>query len=94
MTHYDQPSFDNEQAHAESWGIFDLCEVGRPDPYQLQRVDEDERFASDDHAWRYVAARAAEGSAYHRGALDFLRDNSPGEYAAVIAHTSKPETAA
>jgi hypothetical protein len=94
MTHYDEPPFDNQQAHAEGWGIFDLCEVGRADPYQLQRIDEDERFASDDDAWRYVTARAAEGSAYHRTALDFLRDHSPGEHAALIAHAAVPETAA
>lgn len=85
MTHYDEPAFDNRQAHEEGWGIFDLCEVGRADPYQLQRVDEDERFASDDDAWRHVAARAAEGSAYHSAALAFLRKSSPGEYAALSA---------
>lgn len=85
MTHYDEPAFDNRQAHAEGWGIFDLCEEGRPDPYQLQRVDEDERFPSDDDAWRYVAARGAEGSTYHGAALDFLREASPGEYAAMSA---------
>ncbi|MFC6623921.1 hypothetical protein [Novosphingobium panipatense] len=94
MQHYDEPAFDNRQAHAEGWGIFDLCEVGRPDPYQLQRVDADECFASDDEAWRHVAARAAEGSAYHRAALDFLRDHSPGEYAAVAAHAAARESVA
>ena len=94
MQHYDEPPFDNRQAHAEGWGIFDLCEVGRPDPYQLPRIDADARFASDDDAWQHVAARAAEGSAYHRDALAFLSDNSPGEYAALIAHTAAPETVA
>lgn len=94
MTPYDEPAFDNGQAHAEGWGIFDLCEIGRPDPYQLQCVDADEQFASDDDAWRYVAARAAEGSAYHRSALDFLRDHSPGEHEALTAHVAAPEVAA
>lgn len=91
MTHHDEPDFDNGQAHAEGWGIFDLCEEGRTDPYQLQRVDEDARFASDDEAWRHVAARAAEGSTYHSAALDFLRRSSPGEYDALTRFVAAPE---
>ncbi|MBK9003570.1 MAG: hypothetical protein IPM41_06820 [Sphingomonadales bacterium] len=57
-------------------------------------MDADERFTSDDEAWRHVAARAAEGSAYHGAALDFLRDHSPGEYAAVAAHVAVRESVA
>src|SRR3546814_11597248 len=86
-------AFDNRQAHGEDWGIFALCEIGRADPFQLQGVDADEIFASDEDAWRHVAARGAEGSEYHRSALDFLRDNSPGEYAALIAAIGAREAA-
>lgn len=93
MTHYDEPAFDNRQAHGEGWGIFALCEIGRADPFQLQGVDADEIFASDEDAWRHVAARGAEGSEYHRSALDFLRDNSPGEYAALTSAIGAREAA-
>src|SRR3546814_17672153 len=85
MTHYDEPAFDNRQAHGEDWGIFALCEIGRADPFQLQGVDADAIFASDEDAWRHVAARGAAGSEYPRSARDFLRANSPGQYAALIA---------
>src|SRR3546814_10140961 len=93
MTQYYEPAFDNRQSHGEDWGIFALCAIGRADPFQLQGVDADEIFASDEDAWRHVAARGAEGSEYHRSALDFLRDNSPGEYAALIAAIGAREAA-
>lgn len=53
--------FDNTQAFAEGWALFNDGE--------LQRLDEAEVFANDAAAIAYVSGRAIEGSAYHRKAI-------------------------
>ncbi len=50
---------------AEGWWLSQ-----RIDAYwEIQRLDEEERFASDDEALRYIKARAEAGSRMHRIAL-------------------------
>jgi hypothetical protein len=81
-------NFDNTQAQAEGWFI-SFCdgymdEKGEPRPWQLQREDEREVFASDLEAWAHVVSKARAGSEYHRDALDFLAKHSPAEHAAIV----------
>ena len=84
--------FDNNQAEAEGWGIWE-CDGSESGPYQLQRIDSpDDRdapsFGDDAAAWEFVKAKAAEGSAYHVAALDYLKQHNPLEYAAI--HNDAP----
>lgn len=79
-------SFPNIQAFTEGWGIFD-CDGSENGPWQIQRIDEDEKFPSDDEAWLHVAEKAKAGSAYHRGAIEFIRHHNSAEYAAFSAFT-------
>jgi hypothetical protein len=79
--------FDNTQAHEEGWGIFD-CDGSDNGRWQLQRVDEDEKFPSDDEAWAHVVAKAHAGSEYHHSALHWIEKNAPIEWRA-IAHVHK-----
>lgn len=72
--------FDNGVAGAEGWGIFE-CGGSANGYYQLCRLDEEAIFASDDEAWKHVVAKVAEGSAYHRSALDYIRAHNPIEWA-------------
>lgn len=76
------PEFDNVQAFREGWSIFE-CGGSDSGPFQLQRVDDLEVFPSDDEAWTYVINKAREGSAYHKGALDYLREHNPTEIASM-----------
>ena len=78
-----QHGYDDNAAMAEGWAIFDADgsvqnKDGRS-PFQLQRIDEMEKFDGDIEAWRYVIDRAKEGSLLHLGALRFLAAESPGE---------------
>ncbi|KVH56764.1 hypothetical protein WS89_22565 [Burkholderia sp. MSMB1072] len=78
--------FNNAQADGEGWGIFD-CVGSDNGRWQLQRIDEDEVFLDDDSAWKFVTDKAREGSAYHRSAIEFVRDNNPDEYQAIRTAT-------
>lgn len=53
--------FDNTQAFAEGWALFDDGD--------LQRLDEAEVFSSDREAARFVLDQAMAGSRYHQQAL-------------------------
>jgi len=67
--------FDNRQAISEGWDLFDV--EGR---IQLQKIDDpsvlndldaiNPLFPSDADALIWVALRAANGSVYHRGAIE------------------------
>jgi len=72
------PVFDNTQANAEGWGIFECfgSDYGR---WQIQKCDEQEVFASDPEAWAHVVDRANVGSAYHMLALLFIQTFNPEE---------------
>jgi hypothetical protein len=75
--------FDDTQAVSEGWSIVET-DGSENGPYQLQKIDEFDKFKSDDEAWLYVYRRANEGSAYHQQALAYLDDNNPKEYEALI----------
>lgn len=77
--------FNDDQAMSEGWIIAE-CYGSENGDYQLQRIDEDEKFKSDDEAWLYVYKKAHEGSSYHQQALMFLNDNNPQEYQALIKY--------
>lgn len=65
-------------------------------PFELCKVDQSEynertgrrwawaRWQRDESAWRFVVRKARQGSALHRRALEFLRQRSPHEYAAIM----------
>lgn len=72
--------FDNGISSNEGWGIFE-CSGSANGIYQLCRSDEEAIFPDDEAAWKYVVGRVAEGSAYHRGALDYIRANNVIEWA-------------
>lgn len=72
--------FDNGVASAEGWGIFE-CGGSANGYWQLCRLDEEAIFPGDDEAWAHVVAKVAEGSAYHRSALDYIRAHNPIEWA-------------
>lgn len=74
--------WNNEQAGKEGWCISDSS-GSENGPWQLQRVDEYEKFPSDDEAWLYVHGKAAKGSKYHQSALDYLKTANLKEYVAI-----------
>ena len=75
--------FDDAQAVAEGWSIVET-DGSENGPYQLQKIDEYDKFYSDDEAWIHVFMRAYLGSAYHQQALAFLDDNNTAEYRALV----------
>lgn len=77
----------NDAVWREGWGIFD-CDGSDNGPFQICRidsVDDDDvpQLEDDSAAWRIVLNRAAEGSAIHRAALQFVKDNNRIEYDAI-----------
>lgn len=87
------PGFDNAQAFAEGWGLFEmpdtagasfLAKYGR---WSLDALAEGNTvgpvvFGEDaKEAWGFVVAQAIAGSTYHRSALAFLREHNPKEIA-------------
>jgi hypothetical protein len=72
--------FDNGISSTEGWGIFE-CSGSANGIYQLCRSDEEAIFPDDEAAWKHVVAKVAEGSAYHRSALDYIRANNAIEWA-------------
>lgn len=63
--------FDNTQAFAEGWGLFNFGEIQRLDEGRIPGGDPtgDFPFDSDEAALEYVRRKAGEGSEYHRAAL-------------------------
>ncbi|MGE8449233.1 MAG: hypothetical protein ACN6OP_01155, partial [Pseudomonadales bacterium] len=76
------PVFDNNQAHREGWCI-SKTHGSDHGPFQLQRLDEKAVFKLDDDAWDFVTQKATAGSAYHVGAIEYLRVHSRMEYDAL-----------
>lgn len=72
--------FDNGIASTEGWGIFE-CGGSANGVYQLCRMDAEAVFPDDDSAWKHVVAKVAEGSSYHRAALDYIRAHNTIEWA-------------
>lgn len=92
------PEFDHDQARSEGWDIWDMCEAGNR-RFQLQHVQDpsdwhengwvnykDPIFSDDSEAWNFVVGKAREGSEYHIGALDYLKEHSPAEYEAICKY--------
>lgn len=59
-------SWDNEQAEAEGWSLFNIKPDGTG---ELQRLDDVEAFPSDEAALHFVTLMAEKGSFYHQKAL-------------------------
>lgn len=74
-----EPQFDGERAEREGWGIFD-CDGSDNGPWQIQKIDASDLLENDMHAWQLVAREARAGSAYHRSAIEFIREHNPTEY--------------
>lgn len=83
--------FDNTQALAEGWDLFDT--EGR---IQLSRIDDpanndlgydEPKFPSDTEAILFVAKRAMEGSAYHYDAIDSIGMLTETFYADLLEET-------
>ncbi|MGJ4953116.1 hypothetical protein [Bradyrhizobium sp. HKCCYLS20291] len=77
------PIFDNNRAFDEGWGIFE-CSGSENGPYQLQKLDESDKFRNDIEAWRYVVEVADRESEYHQKALAFLAEHSPFEHQTIL----------
>ena len=88
----DRAHFDNAIAFDQGWGIFD-CYGSENGPWQLQRLDESDRFLTDIEAWRLVVDQAAAGSAYHQTALQFIADHNPIEHDCIINTVNKKAVA-
>lgn len=73
---------DSVAAHVEGWDIFE-CWGSLNGPWQIQKFDDEDRYAEDNEVWSLVRQRAAAGSALHQKALDFLQVHNPREYEAV-----------
>ena len=69
----DHVRFDNTQAAAEGWSLYFLPET--KERWQLQRAPGPHRV-SDVDAAQFVVDRAQAGSAYHIGALEFLKQQA------------------
>ena len=85
--HADWSAEDRAAASREGWDLFE-CSGSDHGDVQLQRFDCPDEvesapipypFDSDVDVWRHVKARAADGSALHRKALDFLSVRNPAE---------------
>ncbi|TXH16998.1 MAG: hypothetical protein E6R03_04555 [Hyphomicrobiaceae bacterium] len=73
----ESPMFDNTQATAEGWGLFN--------GYDLQRCDEQGRFEDDDAALAFVAQKAIyDLSPYHCKALRIALDNAEAKLAITL----------
>lgn len=70
----DQRTFDNTQAFAEGWAIFDDGELQRLDdgPIIGNAQSGEPVFADDLAAYKFVVDKAANGSEYHKQALAML----------------------
>lgn len=70
--------FDNATAEAEGWIISRVSGAKNGDSFRLERDDAAEIFEDEYAAWRHVAKRAAEGSAYPPVSAGFS-DEEPAE---------------
>lgn len=82
-----QPIFDSTQAMEESWAIFQ-CFGSQAGDWQLQKLDEERVFDTDDQAWDFVIRKAAEGSEYHLSALRFIREHCDDEFERLVNHAA------
>jgi len=78
----------SEQAMKDGWSIFNGGSDNHPD-YQLQRVDEMERFHCDEEAWLHVTAQAQGGDKLCRQAMAFLHERAFKEHRSVWVYSMK-----
>lgn len=95
------PTFDNTQAFTEGWGLFEMpddAEAGFLANYgkwSLDRLAEGNTVGpvkfgeAASEAWRFVVEKALGGSAYHQGAIQFLRAHGPKEIAFIRAEVAE-----
>jgi hypothetical protein len=70
-------------AAVEGWAIFD-SDGSISGPWQVQRDDEREAFASDDEVWPLVVGGALCGRGHHVAALGFVRWANSLEWARML----------
>lgn len=75
--------FDQLQAEAEGWGLFEA-----EDGYQLQHHQDKGLLSSDAEAWALVVDRALAGSAYHLNVLRALEVHAAHEFALIAESLS------
>lgn len=72
--------FDQVQAYTEGWCISSVSGSSYfPDEWlNIERLDEDEHdtLKTDFHAVSFVFGRAADGSEYHRKAVEYMEVNN------------------
>lgn len=85
---------EHAQANAEGWGIFHTGEQNAThNLYELQRIDEDDVFSSDDDAIKFVVDEAIKHpKGIHADALLFLAYQSPNEIDNIIRSAVSKET--
>jgi hypothetical protein len=64
--------FSNASAEQEGWGVFLNSDTRR---HEIQRLDEEAVFASDEQALAHVRERAGAGSFPHKAALELVQTN-------------------
>lgn len=76
------PSFTHPNAEqAKGWWVCDTDEGP-----QLQTVNEEGRFSTDNQAWLHVWKEATQGTPIALAALNFLEKHNPREYENIVAY--------
>lgn len=76
--------FDNEQAMREGWAVAQTSGNDDEGDARIERLDEAEKFETDDQAWAHVVRCANEMSIYHINALRFVFERNPSEKKAIL----------
>lgn len=71
-------SDDHLSASAEGWDIFAVN--ADESNLQLQKIDEQNTFGSDDEAWEFVITKAVSGSKLHQRAIAYIKQETPEEF--------------
>lgn len=72
----------SEEASKEGWNIFNVW-LDNP---RIERDDEAGIFAGDQEAWEHIIRKSNDGSALHRSAILFIRENNPEEFFFMLSH--------
>jgi len=65
-------------AESEGWGIF-ICEGSQDGDYQIQKIDDKNKFKSDMDAIRHILKLAFNGSTFHKQAIWKVINLNPKE---------------
>lgn len=88
MTETIQAEFDCGRAMREGWVILEAEGSLAEGRWQLQRLDEMERFDGDWAAWEFVIGLAVRGSTYHKAALCWIREHDAPEFERIARHSA------